>query len=376
MRRLILVSAALALGLGGAVGAARGATFTVTNTNDSGAGSLRQAILDANAAAGADDIAFDIPGSFPWVITPLTVLPPLTGPTVLDATTQPGYLGFPRIAIANFQGAGLRLSGGSSTIRGFNVRGFTAGIQLESDNNHIEACYIGTDIYGEVAAPNGTGVVVQAGADGNTIGGAGLGNLISGNATGIQLVNNADNVILGNFIGTTWLGDSPLGNGEGITATLTTNLVVGGPGPVERNVISANTGNGIHLSIGSGARIQGNNIGTNLQGTEALPNDIGINAGGHPGLVIGGDYELFEGNLISGNTDAGIFLASSGAVVRGNTIGSDTFLLEALGNGVGHRARHERGRLRNRGRRRRRRQHHRLQRDRRPQPRLAQRDPP
>jgi hypothetical protein len=35
---------------------AQAATFTVTNTNDSGAGSLRQAILDANAAAGEDTI--------------------------------------------------------------------------------------------------------------------------------------------------------------------------------------------------------------------------------------------------------------------------------------------------------------------------------
>ena len=38
---------------------AHGATFTVTNLNDSGAGSLRQAVIDANAAAGADTIAFD-----------------------------------------------------------------------------------------------------------------------------------------------------------------------------------------------------------------------------------------------------------------------------------------------------------------------------
>ena len=37
------------------------ATFTVINTNDSGAGSLRQAILDANASAGLDDIDFNIP---------------------------------------------------------------------------------------------------------------------------------------------------------------------------------------------------------------------------------------------------------------------------------------------------------------------------
>src|SRR5947207_15931209 len=37
-------------------------TFTVTNTNDSGAGSLRQAILDANANLGTDSICFSVPG--------------------------------------------------------------------------------------------------------------------------------------------------------------------------------------------------------------------------------------------------------------------------------------------------------------------------
>src|SRR3954468_8150868 len=39
-------------------GAARAATFTVSNLNDSGPGSLRQAVLDANASAGADDVVF------------------------------------------------------------------------------------------------------------------------------------------------------------------------------------------------------------------------------------------------------------------------------------------------------------------------------
>jgi hypothetical protein len=49
-------------------------TFTVTNTNDTGAGSLRQAILDANAAAGADTIVFAIPGSGVHTIAPASAL--------------------------------------------------------------------------------------------------------------------------------------------------------------------------------------------------------------------------------------------------------------------------------------------------------------
>src|SRR4051794_32915208 len=69
-------------------------TFTVTNTVDSGPGSLRQAILDANASdVAADLISFAIPGDGVHTIAPLTVLPDLlySGPITIDATTQPGY---------------------------------------------------------------------------------------------------------------------------------------------------------------------------------------------------------------------------------------------------------------------------------------------
>src|SRR5215471_8180988 len=67
------------------------AIFVVTNVNDSGAGSLRQAILSANASAGvADTITFNIPGTGPFTITPLTALPTVTDPLVIDGYTQPG----------------------------------------------------------------------------------------------------------------------------------------------------------------------------------------------------------------------------------------------------------------------------------------------
>ena len=69
------------------------ATFTVTNTNDSGAGSLRQAILDANARIGYDWTAiwFNIPGTAPFTIAPQSALPTITDPVVLAGFTQPGY---------------------------------------------------------------------------------------------------------------------------------------------------------------------------------------------------------------------------------------------------------------------------------------------
>ena len=66
------------------------ATFFVTNTDDSGAGSLRQAILDANADAVADRIEFNIPGTGPHSIRPTTPLPAVAQPVVIDGYTQPG----------------------------------------------------------------------------------------------------------------------------------------------------------------------------------------------------------------------------------------------------------------------------------------------
>src|SRR5262245_59923309 len=70
---------------------ARCATYVVTNTSDSGAGSLRQALLSANSSANVPDIInFNIPGPGPHTITPITPLPLATDPVVIDGYTQPG----------------------------------------------------------------------------------------------------------------------------------------------------------------------------------------------------------------------------------------------------------------------------------------------
>jgi len=323
--------------LHGAAAALFAATFTVTNTADSGAGSLRQAILDANTAAGADTIAFNIPGTGPFLIQPVTLLPPLAGETTLDGTTQPGYAGTPLIELSTFSGAGLRMSGtGSNTIRGVCLHDFNAGVQIESDNNHLEGCFIGTDPTGTLGPGNGTGVVITAATSGNVIGGASPGarNLISGNATGVQSTGGGANLIQGNLIGTDVTGNSSIPNGVGISLTGTTGFLIGGSNPGEGNVVSGNSSDGIHVSVGNGCTIQGNKIGTNTAGTESLPNQWGIESSGAPALVIGGNFNAGEGNLISGNTFDGILITGSvGTVVKGNTIGTDPTATQPLGNG-------------------------------------------
>src|SRR3954471_20591744 len=73
------------------------ATLIVSNTGDSGAGSLRQAILDANATNGLDTITFQIPGGGPYTITPASALPAITDAVLIDGTTQPGFVSQPLI---------------------------------------------------------------------------------------------------------------------------------------------------------------------------------------------------------------------------------------------------------------------------------------
>ena len=97
-------------------------TFTVTNTNDSGSGSLRQAILDANTNTGATDvIRFNIPGAAPHTIAPTSALPTITDPVVIDATTQPDFAGSPVVELTGVNAStatGLTVTGGNTTVRG------------------------------------------------------------------------------------------------------------------------------------------------------------------------------------------------------------------------------------------------------------------
>src|SRR5207253_10382645 len=106
-----LVGGILCLLLTACLAPSRAATLIVSNNSDSGNGSLRQAILDANATNGLDTIRFQIPGAGTHTIAPTTPLPAITDPVIIDGTSQSGFAGSPLIEINGLtagNNAGLR----------------------------------------------------------------------------------------------------------------------------------------------------------------------------------------------------------------------------------------------------------------------------
>ena len=203
----------------------------------------------------------------------------------------------------------------------------------------IEGNYIGTDLTGMAAVPNDVGVFVAA-ADSTIIGGEQpwRGNVISGNSrVGVTLGFDSGTYIQGNFIGTTADGTTALPNGVGIENVgpgNPANAFIGGTTREAANVISGNSGFGIALFDASVITVQGNRIGTDVNGTAAVPN-------GQSGVLIErGEFNLIggespgAGNLISANQNSGVTIfASSNDKVQGNFIGTNYDGTAALGNG-------------------------------------------
>ncbi len=334
----------LALALGAVLCARSGfaADFTVTTTADGGAGSLRQAILDANAAAGPDTITFSIGGGGIATIAPLSALPSLTESVTLDGSTQPGFAGTPLIELDGHQAgpgaAGLDDVAGGSTLRALSIGNFRGrGIRLSGPvGSAVEGCYVGLDATGTLSRPNHlAGIEIAAGA--HRVGGAapGAGNVIAGQTIGIA-VDSTDpgSVILGNFIGLRADGTGA-GNSLGIDVRAPGTLI-GGPGPGEGNVVSGHQGDAIHMSAGSdGSVLQGNRIGTNAAGTFAIPNTAnGVSIAGAGGILVGGAAPG-AGNLISGNGGGALVIQGVGNVVQGNFLGTDVTGAIPIPNGVG-----------------------------------------
>ena len=334
------------------------ATYTVTNTADTGAGSLRQAILDANGSAGADTIAFNIVGSGVHTITPVNALPNLTEALTINGYSQPGASpnsnapsqgsnAAIRIEI-NGQNLGFSQNGLTAsapvTIRGLAInRAFNAGIALLAGANGsvVAGNFLGTDpAGGSIPGAENFGVDL-GGTIGVTIGGTAPAdrNVIAGNAGANIYLNDSgapNTVVKGNLIGLNAAGTAALsvpGPYGGIYVRVGTGVLIGGPTAADRNVISGHPQSGVVIGYtvgGTAAQgtIEGNYIGTDVTGTLPISNAAGI--------FIPNSNCIVRNNVIAGNSGYGI-LSEGGAnhVIQGNVIVTDETATRDLGNGGG-----------------------------------------
>jgi parallel beta-helix repeat protein len=304
--------------------------------------------------------------------------------------------------LANGSGAvGIFLSGGGdrNLFSGNVIARMFIGIWLlsPSSDTRIEGNRIGTDKTGTVDLGNSSaGVFIHFAGTHTIVGGPdpAAQNVISGNGDcGICIEASGETVVQGNLIGTDITGTSDLGNDDAGISVCCTGAAGNEAFPlIADNVISGNNGQGIAVNTIGSARIERNLIGTDAQGTAAIPNDgAGIEIGFESdGSVIGGasaaqrnvisgnggnGVEVFgavtglqvlnnyigtnkagdgdlgnagagvflgghditigrpgAGNLISGNAGAGVRLSGDGAVVQGNLIGTNVSGDEDLGN--------------------------------------------
>jgi len=325
----------------------QGSTFIITNTNDTGAGTLRQAMKSARSSAGPDTIIFDIPTSDPnydltygvWRIMPASELPQMweTG-TFIDGTTQAAFIGGdpnphgPEIVVDGINvgdATGFYIIGTQNHLRTLTIQRFNYGlVGIWSDSNKVTGCFIGTDVTGEQRLDNyQSGISIGFGAY-NIIGGFSPEerNVISGNQlNGIMIYNNSTkNQIIGNYIGINSSATDTLGNGVGIRISDNSHYNTIGP----NNIISGNKSGGIIIQQNSDhLRIFGNLIGTSADGAAAWGNeDDGISiTDGSSQNIIGGTMPE-DRNIISGNVYAGISLYmvnSDSNQILGNYIGTD-----------------------------------------------------
>ncbi len=341
-----------------AISTLSGITFTVVNTNDSGPGSLRQAILDANAAVTTGDTINFAITNLSTTISLASPLPAIVDPVTINGYTQPGsaqntsptaFNGTVLVRIAgNSAGAGadgLNLLVGNCVVRGLMITGFSGdGIELAGGGNHlIEGNVIGLDSAGTDQGNSANGILINN-SPSNLIGGASPGarNVISGNnSDGIE-INGAAAVssqILGNLIGTDQTGLLDVGNsGDGVLVNSAGGTIIGGANPGEGNLISGNNGNAIELS-GTAATnnfVLGNRIGTEVTGTLALGNSANgvlITSNSRSNLV--GGVSAGEANVIAFNNQDGISVAAANSNTNNTFRGNSIFANGNLGIDLG-----------------------------------------
>jgi len=323
----------------------KAATFTVLNNADAGTGSLRQAILDANAngAATADNIVFNIPALITDDVTInlLSELPPLTSNLIIDATTQPAALfGNTSIKIKLVRASapfyhGFVIDGiGNIQIYGFYFSNFLSQSGVPADERKA-GIFLKNAIHIIIGAPDKQ-------------------NCFGGNYTSVispTTPSNLDDItISANIIGLDPTGLTIVGNVVGIDLSYLKNSTIGGSNSASGNLISGNS-NAVSLGGLSGnINVSYNVIGLDITKTKNFPADLstGIFANGQNANLLIADnfiasqqkgimvdnikngYQIkrnFIGTALAnqnfGNTKYGIELYNCGAGIIGGTFISD-----------------------------------------------------
>ncbi len=366
--------------------------FEVTSLDDSADGSLRDVIDAVNTDPidnGTDQIYFagDIAGGTISLRSPLPPLTrdqvTLTGPATLDGTASQGdgldVSGnedtVQNLTITGFPGAGIAITGNQDTVTasqvtdnqdGIDISGGASnntvggvagsnladaisgnhgdGVRIEGDKtsgNLIIGNSIGVDADGTADGNGDVGVLIDDGASNNMIGDYSAGNLISGNVDeGVDIEGDgtSSNVVAWNTIGLAADGTADGNGGDGVYLGdgASANTIGGDAGA--GNVISTNLNEGIHVSGDEtdGNLIEGNEIGTDVYGQQALGNQIDgilIDDGASDNTV--GGTATSAGNLIYANQGNGLELdGATETLVIGNTIGAAGTGDSSLGNGA------------------------------------------
>jgi hypothetical protein len=319
------------------------AVFDVTSLADSGAGTLRSAISQANGLNEASQIRMKVAGTIAvGSQTSGSWFQDILQPMTIDGTTAPGYDPSqpPVVIIDGSQVKGINqdafdILASATVVRGFEIRNFGHyGIYI----------YTGgfVKIQGNWIHANGYhGIGVQGGYH-HLIGGDQPGdrNVISGNGAagiGFQYGPGSNHEVIGNYIGTTpsGAGADPNAWGGISIGDGSDSITIGGTTPEARNVISGNKGAGIGISgAGTGdTRIYGNYVGIDATGEYAVPNESGgISVSwSAPNTRIGGDARA-AANVVSGNIGVGISESGIATLISGNLIGTDATGTKAVGN--------------------------------------------
>ena len=234
---------------------------------------------------------------------------------------------------------------GGTAVGARNVISGNRGIGIVSvaDGVSLQSNFIGTDINGNAALPNAGGIRVSGGAvfaGTSTIGGVGVGNVISGNSgSDAIVVTTTTAVIKGNLIGTRADGVAPLPNLGSIGIVINSGVgTIGGTAAGEGNTITGGSSDAIRVVIGTSsirnaasASILGNSI--YLNGPSVGPGGLGIN--------------LFAPDLVTlndvGDADTGpsglqnypvVTVATAAGIVQGtfNSKAGATYRLEFFAN--------------------------------------------